>query len=51
MRILMFVIWLIDIMNISFVINGIDIATFLDVTLPLNTLFWLLYFIFVPKRK
>lgn len=37
------VIWLIDILNISFVLNGIDIAQFLDLELPINTLFWLIY--------
>lgn len=31
-------IWLIDIMNIDFLINGIHIAKFLDITVPLN--FW-----------
>ena len=31
-------IWLIDIMNIDFLINEIYIAKFLDITVPLN--FW-----------
>ncbi len=51
MRILIGIIWLIDILNISFIINGIDIATLLDTTIPLNTLFWLLYFLLIPKDK
>ena len=39
------VIWLIDILNINFVLNGIDIAQFLNISLPINTLFWLIYWI------
>lgn len=34
------IIWIIDILNISFMINGVDVATFLDVTLQINTLAW-----------
>lgn len=36
------IIWIIDILDISFMINGVDVATFLDVTLPINTLAWFL---------
>jgi len=33
-------IWLVDIMNINFLIGDINIAHFLDTTLPLNGWFW-----------
>lgn len=36
------IIWIIDILDISFMINGVDVAAFLDVTLPINTLAWFL---------
>lgn len=39
---ILLIIWLIDILNINCIINGIQIAEFLDVTVPINTLFWLL---------
>ena len=41
------IIWIIDILNISFMINGVNIAQFLDVTVPINTLAWILIWIFV----
>lgn len=40
------IIWIIDILNISFNLCGVDIAIFLDKTIPLNTLFWILMWIF-----
>jgi hypothetical protein len=39
------VLWLIDILNIGLVINGVDTAQFLDINLPINTIFWLLYWL------
>ena len=42
------IIWIIDILNIDFVINGTHIAEFLDVTVPLNGWFWLLVWLLVP---
>lgn len=39
------IIWIIDILDISFLINGVDIAQFLDVTVPINTLAWILLWI------
>ena len=39
---LLVIIWIVDILNIDFVINGTHIAEFLDVTVPLNGWFWLL---------
>ena len=42
------IIWIVDILNIDFVINGIHVAEFLDVTVPLNGWFWLLVWLLVP---
>lgn len=41
------IIWIIDILNIGISICGVNIAELLDVTLPLNTVFWLLMWLFV----
>ena len=45
---LLVIIWIVDILNIDFVINGIHVAEFLDVTIPLNGWFWLLVWLLVP---
>ena len=45
---LLVIIWIIDILNIDFVINGTHVAEFLDVTVPLNGWFWLLVWLLVP---
>ena len=45
---LLVIIWIIDILNIDFIINGIHAAEFLDVTVPLNGWFWLLVWLLVP---
>ena len=45
---LLVIIWIVDILNIDFVINGIHIAEFLDITIPLNGWFWLLVWLLVP---
>ena len=42
------IIWIIDILNIDFVINEIHIAEFLDTTIPLNGSFWLLVWLLIP---
>lgn len=47
-RLLIFIIWLIDILNINFIINGVAVAEFLDKTLPLNFWFWFLYILIAP---
>lgn len=51
MKIICFVIWLLDVLNISYVINGINIKEFLDITLPLNFWFWLLFWLLVPSSS
>ena len=45
---LLVIIWIIDILNIDFIINGIHIAEFLDITIPLNGGFWLLVWLLTP---
>lgn len=42
------IIWIVDILNIDFVINGTHVAEFLDITVPLNGWFWLLVWLLVP---
>ena len=45
---LLVIIWIIDILNIDFIINEIHIAEFLDITIPLNGWFWLLLWLLIP---
>lgn len=45
---LLVIIWIIDILNIDFIINGTHVAEFLDVTVPLNGWFWLLVWLLIP---
>ena len=45
---LLVIIWIVDILNIDFIINGTHIAEFLDVTVPLNGWFWLLVWLLIP---
>lgn len=47
LRSIVVLIWIIDILNINFVFNGVSIAEFMDVTIPFNTLAWILTWIFV----
>lgn len=42
-------IWLVDIMNINFLIGDMNIAHFLDITLPLNGWFWFLFWFLIPS--
>ena len=48
-KFLIIIIWLIDILNINFIINGISVAYFLDKTIPLNFWFWLLLILIMPS--
>ena len=45
---LLIIIWIVDILNIDFVINGTHVSEFLDITVPLNGWFWLLVWLLVP---
>jgi len=51
MKIICFIIWLVDVLNISYVINGTNIKDFLDITLPLNFWFWFLFWALVPSSR
>lgn len=43
------IVWIVDILNIDFLVNGIHVAEFLDVTIPINGWFWLLIWLFLPQ--
>lgn len=45
---LILIIWLIDIFDISFVINGIEVAALLDETIPMNFWGWFLFWLLSP---
>lgn len=45
------IVWVIDILNIDFIINGVHVAYFLDVTVPINGWFWLLIWLLMPTVK
>lgn len=48
---LMLIIWIIDILNINFIIAGVSVAEFLDITIPINGWFWFLFWILVPSSE
>jgi len=48
---LILIIWIIDILDINFLINNIQVAEFLDKTVPLNFWFWLILWIFIPSSN
>jgi len=48
---LLIIIWIIDILNINFTIDEVQVAEFLDKTIPLNFWFWLLIWFFIPTVK
>lgn len=45
---LILIIWIIDIFNIDFIVNGVQVADFLDNILPLNTWFWIFLWCLMP---
>ena len=51
LKALLIIIWIIDICNIDFIINGTHIAEFLDKTIPINTLFWILLWLLLPSSN
>lgn len=42
-------IWLVDIMNINFLIGDMNIAHFLDTVFPLNGWFWFWFWLLIPS--
>lgn len=45
------IVWVIDILNIDFIVNGVHIAYYLDVTVPINGWFWLLIWLLMPTVR
>ena len=45
---LIIIIWVVDVMNINFIIEGVNVREYLDVTLPINGLAWFLILTFLP---
>ena len=48
---LLLIIWIIDICNINFVFNGIEVAKFLDETIAINFWCWFLLWLFIPSSE
>lgn len=46
---LLTIIWIIDILNMNIMINGVNVHTFLDVTVPINGWAWFLLWAFLPS--
>ena len=51
MRIIIFIIWILDIFNLGRDIYGFNLVEFLDVTLPINTIVWLVIWVLIPSSK
>ena len=45
---LILVIWIIDICNINFIFNGVEVAEFLDKNVAINFWGWFLFWLLVP---
>lgn len=45
---LLLVIWIIDICDINFMFNGVEVAEFLDETVAINFWGWFLFWLLVP---
>lgn len=46
---LLTIIWIVDILNMNIIINGVNVHTFLDVTVPINGWAWFLLWVFLPS--
>lgn len=46
---LFLIIWIIDICNINFIFNGVEVAEFLDKTIAFNFWGWFLFWLLVPS--
>ena len=51
MKIIIFIIWILDIFNLGRDIYGFNLVEFLDVTLPINTIVWLVIWVLIPSSK
>ena len=45
---LLLIIWIIDICDINFIFNGVEVAKFLDETIVINFWGWFLFWLLVP---
>ena len=45
---LLLIIWIIDICDINFIFNGVEVAKFLDKTIAINFWGWFLFWLLVP---
>ena len=45
---LLLIIWIIDIYDINFIFNGVEVAKFLDETIAINFWGWFLFWLLVP---
>ena len=50
-KLLVLIIWLVDILNIDFIAWDIHVAEFLDKTIPINFWFWLLFWLLAPTTQ
>ena len=48
---LLLVIWIIDICDINFMFNGVEVAEFLDETVAINFWGWFLFWLLVPTSS
>lgn len=48
---LMVIIWIVDILNMNIMINGVNVHEFLDVTIPINGWAWFLLWVFLPSTS
>lgn len=48
---LLLVIWIIDICDINFMFNGVEVAEFLDKTVAINFWGWFLFWLLVPTSS
>lgn len=46
---LILMIWIVDILNMNIIINGINLHTYLDVTIPINGWAWFLIWLLLPS--
>lgn len=48
---LVVIIWIVDILNMNIMINGVNVHEFLDVTIPVNGWAWFLLWVFLPSTS
>lgn len=48
---LMVIIWIVDILNMNIIIDGVNVHEFLDVTIPVNGWAWFLLWVFLPSTS